>query len=429
MGKLNLRLVYVILYLATIILVPHALYASVLMIKLDTGSVKAVSPQKPADKPSPKKNGKPQHVPQKSEIVGIQIDQISLPVTPSNKQIRVDNKVLLLISNPQDFLLQRPTDRSDLILYADGFPLKGITSTYFSQMSAQDAKDTLKIWPVQMWIPFMFKRDSTTKDAWNSLFRLAHWNKNQISFNVSLGWAGMFPLSNINEKLNTRVTLLFYYTQIFWVLLFLYFVLICYFIWFCHSSGLIRDPDLIDKNKMGPYSLSQTQLAFWTVIIIGGFIYLIILTGLCDSLNDSCLLLLGISGGTTGIASFIDYYKKQSASQQPPAEAAPVLGNQANPEAQENPAPQGDRPIQAVSYKIHRSFILDILSDGINVSVQRTQITLWNLVLGIYFVWYVISNKSMPIFSNTLLMLAGVSSLLYLTGKAPENPTPKKPGQ
>jgi hypothetical protein len=64
----------------------------------------------------------------------------------------------------------------------------------------------------------------------------------------------------------------------------------------------------------------------------------------------------------------------------------------------------------------------DILSDGVNLSVQRTQVVLWNLVLGIYFIWYVISNKSMPVFDNTLLILAGVSSVLYLSSKGPENP-------
>lgn len=410
--------------IAVILFFTGTLYATTRTDISDTGSVKSSPPQKQEDKSAIKNTRKTAHQPLKSEVLAIQINEISSDSTIYNRQIRVDNKVSLLISNPRDFLLQRPSDKSDLILYADGFPLTGITSTYFSHMSAQDANDTLKVWPDSMWIPFIFKRDSTSTDAWNNLFRLAHWNKNQISFNVSLGWAGMFPLPNTNgKKVNTRVSLLFYNTRAFWGLIILYLALIVYFIRLCHTTGLIRDPDYADKTKKGPYSLSQTQLAFWTIIIIGGFIYLIVLTGLCDSLNDSCLLLLGISGGTTGIASFIDYYKKQ-ATNQPPVIQAQVPAGQAAPAAQ-----AGAAPIQAISYKEHRTFLLDILSDGVNVSVQRTQIALWNLVLGFYFVWYVISNKSMPVFSNTLLTLAGVSSLLYLAGKGPENPTPAKQGQ
>ncbi|MVN22016.1 hypothetical protein [Mucilaginibacter arboris] len=333
--------------------------------------------------------------PLKSDILDIRVEEIAPTDTTAIKKralIHVDYKISVLISNPKDFLLQRPTDKTKLILFADGFPLEGMNSDYFLSLSRQQMNDTTKLWPDKMWIPFIFKRDSTNREAWNSIFHLAHWNKSQISFKLSIGWSGMFPITSIDDnKVNTDVTLVFYNSQVFWSLIICYFLFILLFVYLCHSTGLIRDPDL---NNKGPYSLAQTQLAFWTVLIIGGFIYLIILTGLTDSLNDSILLLLGISGGTTGIASFIDYYKKQ----------------------------QNNKTAPTATLKKHRTFLLDILSDGINVSVQRTQTAMWNLVLGLYFIWYVITNKSMPAFSNTLLLVAGVSSVLYLGSKGPENP-------
>ncbi|AMR32706.1 hypothetical protein A0256_15385 [Mucilaginibacter sp. PAMC 26640] len=336
----------------------------------------------------------------KSEILDIKARDILAPGTKA-KIIRVDYKISILISNPKGFLQQRPTDQTKLILYADGLPLKGMTTPYFEEIRQQDINDKSKIWPDKLWVPFIFKRDSTNKNAWNNLFRLAHWNESQIKIGLSLGWQGMYPLGYGTKSTISDIIVCFYEPRIFWIVLATYFAFTFYFIYLCSSTGLIRDPDRINAT-LGPFSLAQTQLAFWTVIILGGFIYLVLLTGLSDSLNQSSLVLLGISGGTTGVAGFIDFYKKQEQTKAQMTNA--VL------------------PSTATFLKKHRSFLLDIVSDGINISVQRAQILLWNLVLGAYFIWYIISNKSMPVFSDTLLLLAGVSSALYLTSKGPENP-------
>jgi hypothetical protein len=337
--------------------------------------------------------GKKDDKPLKTEILRISTNQ-----GPGNI-IHAGTIIKVTVSNPKGFLSQRPSDNSQLMLYAEGFPLKGMITSYYSEMSSQDINN--RLWPDTLDIPFIFKKDSTNRDAWNSLFRMAHWNQNKIKFKLSIGWSGMFPISYAKSVTpNAKLTLVFYEPRVFYILIILYVCFIVLFILLCHKTGLIRDPDNVGQHP-GPYSLAQTQLAFWTVIVIGGFGYLILLTGLSDSLNNSILMLLGISGGTTGLASLIDYYKKK-----PVYTAAAATGI----------------PVQSVSFKKHRSFLEDILSDGVNLSVQRTQIVLWNLVLGIYFIWYVISNKSMPVFDNTLLILAGVSSVLYLSSKGPENP-------
>jgi len=140
----------------------------------------------------------------------------------------------------------------------------------------------------------------------------------------------------------------------------------------------------------GPYSLAQTQLMFWTIVILGGFIYTLVLTSISNSINTSVMLLLGISISTTGVATFIDYYKKVT-------------------------------PAITVIPKTESSFFKDILSDGDTYSVQRIQTAVWNLVLGIYFVYYTIDNKAMPVFPDALLILAGVSSVGYVASKRAEN--------
>jgi hypothetical protein len=338
----------------------------------------------------------------KVQVLAIAVGGISSDAL-SKSLIVVNDKLFILIKNPKGLLAQKPSDRSQLILYADRLPLKGINTTYYTELSKNDLNDKLRFWPDSAWIPFIFSRDSTNTEAWNTLFRVTSWSKNSTRFLLSVGWEGMFPIEYGNKALEDRhFDLIFYNKQIFWVLLACYLGFIFFFIWLCKKTGLIREPDIVPSG-LGPFSLAQTQLAFWTVIIVGGFIYLTILTGLPNSLNDSSLLLLGITGGTTGVASFIDYFKKQ---------------------AKNEATASTDNSGQSGFVKPKRGFLKDISSDGVNLNMQRAQTIMWNLVLGDYFIWYVVTNKAMPVFSNTLLTLAGVSSLVYLSSKGPEKPAP-----
>lgn len=296
--------------------------------------------------------------------------------------------ISIKISNAKQFFLLRPTDFSKLVLYANGIQLRGIISDRFSLLSKQDVQSGKIILPDTLEIPFQLLRDSTTQGAWKDLYNLAeHWYSHKLTFNADLGWEGMFPLSYSSVKRDlkrTEVTVVFYQTLVYWIWVVLYVTLIVFFIFLCATSNLIRE----GKGASGAYSLAQTQLVFWTVLIIGGFIYSVVLTDLTSSLNPSVLLMLGVSIGTTGLATGINYYKKEKG---------------------------------VNSTKKHQNFFYDILSDGETLSVHRTQIMLWNVVFGIYLVFYTITNKTMPEFSATMLVLSGVSSTFYLGSKIVEN--------
>ena len=365
-------------------------------IKPDSVSSSTVSIQK--DSPGSYKDTEKPY--QKPEILSILTGEL-LGSTTTNENIKANYKIRILISHPKEFLEQRPQDNTHLILYAGGIALKGMTTDYFSSVPSSYIATKSKHLGETQWITFIFSRDSTTKDAWNALFKVSDWKAKSATFYLSLGWEGMFPLTyDANMKGNPRVTLIYYENWVFYLVCILYLAFLVYFIDRCNKTGLIREPDKDKAGQYGPYSLAQTQLAFWTVVISGGFIYLTLLTGLADSLNNSCLILLGITGSTTGIAGFIDFTKKRQ------REAATV----------------NQTAIIRPFVKPHVDFLTDITSDGVNISVQRTQTVLWNFILGFYFVWYVVSNKAMPVFSEALLLLAGVSSLMYLTSKGPENP-------
>lgn len=310
--------------------------------------------------------------------------QGKIPVIYPNRMIKVK------ISNPYYLLITRPTDTSNLILYVNGVPLKGMQTKWFTSYTNMDLlknpkqiSDILKN-PTE--IQFVIKRDQSTKADWDFFYlNTPKWYKNYITLNLSVGWDGLSPLAKEGNG-NTKVIVKYYRNQEFvvWVVGFALFLLFALYL--AIYTDLLRESTRPD----GAFSLSLSQLMFWTVLVIGAFIYSLVLTDIANTLNDSVLLLLGISISTTGVASFIDHKKK----------AADNLES-----------------------KTHQNFIKDILSDGNSYSVQRTQIVAWNLVLGIYFIFYTINNKDMPEFSYTLLFLAGVSSASYLTGKIPENKT------
>ena len=65
-------------------------------------------------------------------------------------------------------------------------------------------------------------------------------------------------------------------------------------------------------------------------------------------------------------------------------------------------------------------FWRDICNSGDGLSFHRLQVVMWTLILGVVFINDVSKVMSMPEFSNTLLMLMGISSGTYLGFKIPE---------
>ncbi|HEX8151979.1 MAG TPA: hypothetical protein VF698_02585, partial [Thermoanaerobaculia bacterium] len=136
--------------------------------------------------------------------------------------------------------------------------------------------------------------------------------------------------------------------------------------------------------------LSRFQLAFWFFHVIASYVFMWMVTGELDTISESILALIGIGAGTALAAAVID---------SPPAVTAP-----------NTPPPMPSK-----------GFITDVISDSNgNVSIQRFQMFVWTLVLGIIFLGSVYKDLSMPQFSATLLGLMGISSASYVGAKLPE---------
>ena len=203
-----------------------------------------------------------------------------------------------------------------------------------------------------------------------------------------------------------------------------------------------------DDNKLPPYSLGRTQMAFWFVLVVTSFVLIWLITGEYDAITSSTLVLIGIGAGTALGADLVDSNKTSSGSSQVielKAEQA-ALNNRINEIKASLADPQNLPPHEAdlraeldtkqvrlnfVNFSLDQlqgqlcppasqGFVNDLLNDNGGISFHRFQIVVWTIVLGIIFVESVYSHLAMPEFSGTLLALMGISSGTYLGFKGTE---------
>lgn len=312
-------------------------------------------------------------------------------------EIYPGNYLLFAIRNPMAFLNTKPTDNARVVLYINGNEMSGIYGNWQSKVTRLQINSGQLTLPEVDTIRIPLKRNDSTKAAWQYFYSKTRRNTDNYAIvEASVGWQSMSALPKAADV--KRIKIVYYWTVEFWAWLGVYALILAGFIYLAFwtntlkdMTGVVKDPAHPDADPSGAgvYSLSLTQLLFWTALVIGAFIYCLVLTDMTSSLNPSVMLLIGISATTTGIAYVVDSSFATANPNLPP--------------------------------KKHQNFIKDILTDGTSYSVQRIQVFAWNLVLGLYFIIYTIDNKTMPEFTTTLLFLAGISSASYLGAKAPEN--------
>lgn len=298
------------------------------------------------------------------------------------------NTISFHISHPEIFLKSKPSDQAKVVLYINGIEMPGITADWYSDVTTLQIQNNsmpqLKD-PATINIPLF--RNPASQKSWDFLYRNTK-NFTDSYFDVraaSVGWEHMAPLDKGLK--DTSLTIAFYKWWEFGLWSLLYILILVAFAVLAWRTNVLR------ASSTGPYSLSNAQLLFWTSLVMGAFIYTLLLTDVSMSFNTSILYMMGISLGTTGAATVIDQNK--------------INNNTA-------------------TVKKQQGFIKDLLTDGDSYSVQRVQTFAWNVILGVYFIIYTVNNKTMPEFSTTMLLLAGFSSTSYLAGKVSENMAPAK---
>jgi hypothetical protein len=164
-------------------------------------------------------------------------------------------------------------------------------------------------------------------------------------------------------------------------------------VYFAFRSEMLRDVVVKpggDYRKV-PFSFARTQLLWWSLIIISCFcVYYGVKGQLVDlSANYACLVLMGISLGTTTAAKIID---NTDISQ--------------NLERHQDTHPS-------------KGMLIDILSDEKGISVHRFQAVAFNLIFGVMFITHFMAECEFLILNDLALSLMGISSTAYI-GLKPE---------
>lgn len=253
------------------------------------------------------------------------------------------------------------------ILYVNGVPQKGIKA--INKNASQKE------------MVFKLLRTKDDDDLLNSYYTLGSpYKQVQLSIGNEQG--------NITDTKTFTIVL---YNP--WVLgagCFFILLIIISFFYLNYRWPIIKDQNAFPNNQK-PYSLSRTQLAWWSIIILTSFIFLICVTGELYTITGSAVILLGISAATSAAGKIIDNSDKIA-----------------------------ERHVDHPS----EGFFIDLLSDAGGVGIHRFQSVAFNIVIGLYFLYEVVVNLHMPEIDSSLLTLMGISSGTYALLKANENKAP-----
>lgn len=211
---------------------------------------------------------------------------------------------------------------------------------------------------------------------------------------------------------------------------------ICLGIFLCVYFFLVKNRTALRDGTDGYYSLGRSQMAFWGLLVALTFAGLWFLTGTMERIPPQVLILLGISGATGLSAIVIGNSKKDTQTAERQAEVTKLREEQQDLETIKLTAAASFPPVSEARLGELKSkiaelslqpapaqsagFWQDICDDGNGMSFHRVQVVIWTVILGAIFIRSVAKGISMPEFSETLLMLLGISNGTYLGFKIPE---------
>jgi hypothetical protein len=142
--------------------------------------------------------------------------------------------------------------------------------------------------------------------------------------------------------------------------------------------------------KQRTFSLARTQMAWWTLIVVGSYIYEWIASGTMPPLSAQALALMGIYSVLTVSSRSVDLNRQTKF---PPS--SPGV------------------------------FFNDLVSDESGVAIHRVQMLVFTIIVGLMFIYQVVTTTSMPALEPYTLTMIGISGATYIGLKATE-PQPKQ---
>lgn len=251
-------------------------------------------------------------------------------------------------------------------------------------------------------IAFSLREINEDKEAWLNLLKSSPLSS--VSCEVELTYRhteGRESVVSATPSARLRIPL---FTWAFWVNFIIIGGLFALFIKHMRQSEMLRDSGIVLINRIPkskdywqqyahPLSMGRLQMSIWFFIIIASFVFLWCATGSIAGVSSTAFILMGISGGTTAVSCFIS--SKQEWDAKVRSAASPNRSRLAN-------------------------WVIDLLSDEHGPTIHRFQMLAWTLVLGVVFVHDVITDYAMPVFSNEVMGLMGISSGVYVGFKMKE---------
>jgi len=278
----------------------------------------------------------------------------------------LNDKITVSISQSGRFY--RSLNGKPLVLFINGLPLKDLKALSVDTLLGE--------------AQFVLERTDSTKSTWTLLLGKPKSFTKAVTVSVGLANGSPIPCNNYNF---TFIVIRIWQFWIF-VCTLAAFLLVIFLLY--KNTDLLRGI----RNDTPPvgrkmYSLALSQMLFWTVLVVGAFVFIWVTTGDINTVTDSALILMGISSATALSARAID---------------TSATGATSAPELTTN------------------SFWKDILHGTTDYEPHRLQIVVWTLVLGIVFIFSVWNDLTMPDFNGTLLTLMGISSGVYVGFKYQE---------
>lgn len=367
----------------------------------------------------------------------------------SSPEARFGSFIEVEVSDVSKFYQKDQFNASEFMLYLNKHPMPGLSAhvdpicentIFFNLKPDHNGLDDSK--------------REALRQAWRDVLRYA---KPATFLEVGLSYEDK-PVRYAGDEPDRQVPFKAYKNWTLMLVLVLLAGIVAAVIYLARRSELLRDygpPQLSDKKRR-PYSLARTQMAFWTVLILGTFGFLYLVTGNYQTLTAQSLTLLGIAATTALASAAIDTRKSstvnadlndfkpkkakldqelkeirgrisalQADKQKDPKEGNGELGKLEIDEKEKASKLEGlEKAVKEkesyLTKPASEGFWIDILTDKDGVTLHRLQIVLWTIVLGVFFIWEVWDHLLMPVFSTELLALMGISSGAYLGYKIPE---------
>lgn len=305
-------------------------------------------------------------------------------------------------------------------------------------------------------VTFVLDRNDENKKLWSLLLYDPLFEPKE-TIAAGIGKGGDRPLpraAGANTRLALRKLWVDWTT---WIWLAVLVAVVVILILYAQRTDLLREGPTLGGVRQ-PYSLARTQMAWWFVLVVIGYVFIWLATGDRDSIPGSLLGLLGISaatalaavaiaapGGRAGTMrkligdeieatdeSIVRIDADLVATEQRIAEAKAAGRPTASLEALQTSLRRKREEAEALRARLvdqrsgvtsivrSRGLWLDMVTDDRGaVALDRLQIVVWTVVLGGLFLFGVLWELSMPEFNATLLALMGISSGTYIGFKLP----------